>query len=163
MMYSARSRSGSDGEAGQGSAHHRHDGGRLCRGCEAFAGLRHERPHFFSGGFSPTWRGSVNWRRLLKRVDLNSGLAINPVMTASFAQVMEEDMILPSWNMLVVDDDRLLCETTVAALNSIGISADWTLDGESAVDMVIKRQPMPVSFTSMWMRTKLSPLGEGSS
>ena len=55
------------------------------------------------------------------------------------AQVMEEDMILPSWNMLVVDDDRLLCETTVAALNSIGISADWTLDGESAVDMVIKR------------------------
>ncbi len=55
------------------------------------------------------------------------------------AQVLEEDMILPNWNMLVVDDDRQLCESTVSALNSIGISAEWTLDGESAVEMVIKR------------------------
>ena len=55
------------------------------------------------------------------------------------AQVMEEDMILPNWNMLVVDDDQQLCETTVSALNSIGVSAEWTLDGESAVEMVVKR------------------------
>ena len=56
------------------------------------------------------------------------------------AQVMEEDMVLPNWNMLVVDDDRQLCESTVSALGSIGISAEWTLDGESAVDMVVKRR-----------------------
>ncbi len=71
------------------------------------------------------------------------------------AQVMEEDMILPSWNMLVVDDDRLLCETTVAALNSIGISADWTLDGESAVDMVIKRHNRGDDYQIILLNWKL--------
>ena len=55
------------------------------------------------------------------------------------ADVMEEDMILPNWNMLVVDDDRQLCETTASALHSIGVNAEWTLDGESAVEIVVKR------------------------
>ena len=55
------------------------------------------------------------------------------------AEVLEEDMILPNWNMLVVDDDQQLCESTVASLKSIGVSAEWTLDGEQAVEMVVKR------------------------
>ena len=45
-------------------------------------------------------------------------------------------MILPQWNMLVVDDDRQLCESTVTALKAIGIDAEWTLDGESAIRKV---------------------------
>ncbi len=48
----------------------------------------------------------------------------------------EEEMILPDWNMLVVDDDQQLCESTVDSLRSIGIRAEWTLDGESAVKLV---------------------------
>lgn len=48
----------------------------------------------------------------------------------------EKDMILPNFLMLVVDDDRQLCESTTASLKSIGIDAEWTLDGESAVKMV---------------------------
>ena len=48
-------------------------------------------------------------------------------------------MILPSWDMLVVDDDQQLCESTVDSLKSIGINAEWTLDGENAVGMVLKR------------------------
>ena len=55
------------------------------------------------------------------------------------AVAMEEDMILPSWDMLVVDDDRQLCESTVASLTSIGVRAEWTLDGESALKMVAQR------------------------
>ncbi len=55
------------------------------------------------------------------------------------AEVTEEEMILPNWNMLVVDDDKPLCETTTAALHSIGINAEWTLDGESAIEMVHQR------------------------
>ena len=55
------------------------------------------------------------------------------------ATVMEEDMILPNWDMLVVDDDQQLCQSTVSALDSIGVNAEWTLDGESAVEMVVKR------------------------
>ncbi len=48
----------------------------------------------------------------------------------------EKDMILPDFTMLVVDDDRQLCESTTASLKSIGIRAEWTLDGESAVQIV---------------------------
>lgn len=47
-----------------------------------------------------------------------------------------EEMILPEWKMLVVDDDMQLCESTVKMLEDIGMKADWTLDGESAIEMV---------------------------
>ncbi len=52
------------------------------------------------------------------------------------ALVREEDMILPDWHMLVVDDDDQLCRTATDSLKEIGIRAEWTLDGESAVKMV---------------------------
>ncbi|BDF35879.1 hypothetical protein CE91St62_39410 [Lachnospiraceae bacterium] len=51
---------------------------------------------------------------------------------------MDMDMVLPSWNMLVVDDDELLCETATDALKSIGIKAEWTLSGEKAIELVIQ-------------------------
>lgn len=51
-----------------------------------------------------------------------------------------EEMILPDFTMLVVDDDQQLCESTVDSLNSIGVRAEWTLDGMSAVKMV-EQQP----------------------
>ncbi len=50
----------------------------------------------------------------------------------------ETDMLLPDWNMLVVDDDEQLCQSTVDLLRSIGVRAESTLDGESAVQMVKK-------------------------
>ena len=52
------------------------------------------------------------------------------------APAEEVDMILPSWKMLVVDDDKQLCESAVDALKEIGVQADWTFEGETAVQMV---------------------------
>lgn len=52
------------------------------------------------------------------------------------AAEQEETMVLPDMTMLVVDDDRQLCESTVASLNSIGIHSEWAMDGETAVQMV---------------------------
>lgn len=52
------------------------------------------------------------------------------------APAEELDMILPSWKMLVVDDDKQLCDSAVNALKTIGVTADYTLDGETAVRMV---------------------------
>ena len=54
------------------------------------------------------------------------------------AVVREMNMVLPPWNMLVVDDDKLLCETATDALKSIGIKAEWTLSGEKAIELVIQ-------------------------
>ncbi len=50
--------------------------------------------------------------------------------------MQDEEMLLPNFTMLVVDDDQQLCESTTASLKSIGVRADWTLDGESAVQIV---------------------------
>ena len=76
-------------------------------------------------------------------IDLKSeqgkGTEFNVTLDLEKALTVEEDMILPNWNMLVVDDDRQLCESTVAALKSIGVNAEWTLDGESALTMVMQR------------------------
>ena len=52
------------------------------------------------------------------------------------AAAMNMDMVLPSWNMLVVDDDELLCRTAMDELKSIGIKAEWTLSGEKAIELV---------------------------
>lgn len=62
------------------------------------------------------------------------------VLDMEKAEVQEEDMILPDWNMLVVDDDRQLCESTVQSLTSIGVKAEWALDGETAIGMVSRRR-----------------------
>ena len=43
----------------------------------------------------------------------------------------QEEMILPPFTMLVVDDDSQLCKSTTESLKSIGISAEWALDGET--------------------------------
>ncbi len=66
----------------------------------------------------------------------NTGTEFNVTLDFERTDEQEEDMILPDFTMLVVDDDKQLCESTTASLKSIGIRADWTLDGESAVQMV---------------------------
>jgi len=61
------------------------------------------------------------------------GTEFQVVLDLKRAEEQIEDMVLPDWIMLVVDDDRQLCESTVDSLRSIGIRAEWVLDGESAV------------------------------
>ncbi len=67
------------------------------------------------------------------------GTEFSVVLDMEKAEILEEDMILPDWNMLVVDDDRQLCESTVQSLTSIGVKAEWALDGETAIGMVSRR------------------------
>lgn len=70
-------------------------------------------------------------------VDSQQGVGTQFQVILDLKQASErvEDMILPDWIMLVVDDDQQLCESTVDSLRSIGIRADWVLDGEDAVQM----------------------------
>lgn len=53
------------------------------------------------------------------------------------APAVEVDMVLPSWNMLVVDDDEFLCKSTIDMLKTFGINAEWTLTGEQAIELAI--------------------------
>ncbi len=51
----------------------------------------------------------------------------------------EKDMILPEWEMLVVDDDEQLCRSAAASLEEIGVKAEYAFDGMTAVRMTVKR------------------------
>ncbi len=67
--------------------------------------------------------------------ELGRGTEFHVTLDLEKADVQEEDMILPDFGMLLVDDDRELCEGAVSSLKAIGINADWTLEGEKAVQM----------------------------
>lgn len=64
------------------------------------------------------------------------GTEFNVTLDFEKAEEQEETMILPDFTMLVVDDDQQFCESTVASLKSIGVKAEWALDGATALEMV---------------------------
>ncbi len=67
------------------------------------------------------------------------GSEFHIVLDLEKATVLEEDMILPAWNMLVVDNNEDLCRSAVSVLKEIGVDAEWAIDGQTAVKMVEKR------------------------
>ena len=69
--------------------------------------------------------------------ELGKGSKFHVTLDLEKATMKEDDMLLPAWKMLVVDDDETLCRTAVDALASIGIQADWTLSAEKALNLVI--------------------------
>ncbi len=71
------------------------------------------------------------------------------------AGIQESEMTLPSWNMLVVDDDRQLCESTINSLKSIGITAEWTLDGRTALEMIEQRHSQQNDYQIILLDWKL--------
>lgn len=71
--------------------------------------------------------------------ELGKGTEFCVTLDLEKAEVAEMEMKLPPWRMLVVDDDETLCRTTVSALESIGVRPEWTLSGESAIEMAVQR------------------------
>lgn len=70
--------------------------------------------------------------------ELGKGTKFHVTLDLERVETMEEEMILPDWHMLVVDDDEQLCESAVASLKGIGIRGEWTLSGEDAIDIAVK-------------------------
>ena len=66
----------------------------------------------------------------------NKGTKFHIVLDLEKATIREEDMVLPEWKMLVVDDDDQLCESAMSLLKSIGIKAECTFDGETALKLI---------------------------
>lgn len=83
------------------------------------------------------------------------GTEFQVVLDLERAEEQAEDMILPDWTMLVVDDDQQLCESTVDSLRSIGIRAEWVLDGESAVSRVIQHHSVHKDYHVILLDWKL--------
>lgn len=71
--------------------------------------------------------------------EVGKGSEFHVTLDLRCAKVKEEDMMLPAWNMLVVDDNEQLCLSAVANLEEMGVHTDWTMDGEEAVRMIEER------------------------
>lgn len=83
------------------------------------------------------------------------GTEFKVVLDLMKAEERIEDMVLPDWIMLVVDDDQQLCESTVDSLRSIGIRAEWVLDGEDAVKMATRHHKMHTDYHVILLDWKL--------
>ncbi len=53
---------------------------------------------------------------------------------------------LPAWNVLVVDDDAELVESTVAELGELGLTAEGALTGDEALDKLRERRACDRAF-----------------
>lgn len=69
----------------------------------------------------------------------NQGTEFHLTFDFEKAPAREVDMVLPAWNMLVVDDDEFLCRSTMDTLKTFGIRAEWTLSGEKAIELAVAR------------------------
>ncbi len=70
--------------------------------------------------------------------ELHKGSKFHVTLDFKKAEKVDE-MKLPAWHILVVDDNELLCQSAVASLNELGVCAEWTLDGARAVEMIEER------------------------
>ncbi len=71
--------------------------------------------------------------------ELDKGTEFHVTFDFERGESRDEEMILPNWDVLVVDDDEELCRSAADSLNEIGVHAEWALDGRSAIDMTVKR------------------------
>lgn len=77
--------------------------------------------------------------RIEVRSRQGEGSCFHVIVDLEKAEHAEEDMLLPDWNVLVVDDNEMLCMSAVANLEALGVHADWTQDGKEAVDLIEER------------------------
>ncbi len=71
--------------------------------------------------------------------ELGRGSVFHITVDMEKAMTQERKMELPDWDILVVDDDELSCENVIASLLSIGIRADWALNGQRALQTLKDR------------------------
>ena len=69
----------------------------------------------------------------------DKGSKFHIILDLEWAKEQEQDMRLPAWDALVVDDDELLCRSAADTLEEIGLHAEWTLDGATAITMAQQR------------------------
>ena len=81
-----------------------------------------------------TMEGTINVQS-----ELGKGTQFHLTFDFEKAPAADTDMLLPEWNMLVVDDDEFLCQSAMDMLNTMGIKADRALSGEKAIELALAR------------------------
>lgn len=69
----------------------------------------------------------------------NVGTEFSLTLDFEKADASESELTLPHCNMLIVDDDELVCKSAIESLNSLGVSGEWCLCGEDAIEKTLRR------------------------
>ena len=67
----------------------------------------------------------------------------------------EQDKNLMNLPVLVVDDDRTCCESTVGTLKEIGITGEWVLSGREAVERCYARHELSSDYFAVILDWKM--------
>ena len=67
---------------------------------------------------------------------VGEGTIFSIVLDMKISRLFDDDMKLPPWKVLVVDDNEELCQSAADTLGELGLIAEWTQDGMEAVHMV---------------------------
>ncbi len=71
--------------------------------------------------------------------ELGKGSKFHITLDLKKCEIDEKDMMLPHWDVLVVDDNEQLCTSAVANLQELGVHTEWSLDGRQAIRMIEDR------------------------
>ena len=70
-------------------------------------------------------------------------------------QEKEQDENLMNLPVLVVDDDKTCCESTIATLKEIGITGEWVLSGREAVECCYARHELKNDYFAVILDWKM--------
>ncbi len=91
--------------------------------------------------------------------EVGKGSTFHIILDLMIAEsVDEEQMKLPNWQILVVDDDEQLCSSTVSNLKLLGAECEWALDGRKAFSMVKERHERGEDYDFILMDWKMKAL-----
>ncbi len=86
---------------------------------------------------------------------LGSGTEFHITLDLEKATILEQDMVLPNWNMLVVDNNEDLCQSAITSLKEIGVNGEWALSGKKAVEMVERRYKLHDDYHAVLLDWKM--------
>ncbi len=73
------------------------------------------------------------------RSEQGKGTEFHVILDLAKVNEPEPDSMLPSWNMLIIDEDERLCRNAVHSLNLMGIYGEWCLSLEDATERINER------------------------
>lgn len=73
---------------------------------------------------------------ILVETQQGKGSEFHIILDMERAPETEEMLPIPAWRTLVIDDDEVFCDCTLATLKTIGIDAKRALDGKTALRMM---------------------------
>ena len=83
------------------------------------------------------------------------GSTFHVVLDLQKAAEREPDMDLPSWNMLIVDDDERSCISAVRSLQSLGICSEWCPSAKCALELIAERHHQNDGYDIVLLNWKL--------